>query len=96
MTEGRQRAESPPVCIVQIAWYLATAGDYDGAIATFRFFLLQGVGVVLEDAVTKVTDRPVEGWLERLWLLGWQTWLVPDLSEAWWINLPVVHGCLLD
>ena len=91
MMEQRQQAETHSRLHPLTAWYLATEGDYEGAIATFRFFLLQGVGVVLEDAFTKVTDRPVEGWLGRLWLLGWQTWLVPDLWEAWSVHLSGPH-----
>jgi hypothetical protein len=50
-------------------------GPWAAGVTEFRqegvFFLLMGLGVVLESAFERVAGLPVRGWLGWLWAMGW-------------------------
>lgn len=66
------------------ALYLGTSDiPLDPRLPSLRFFMYQGIGLVLEQVFTGVTGKPVRGWYGRAWLL--LSLVIPgaDVSRAW-------------
>lgn len=58
-------------------WQLSGKLDFQG------FFVLMGVGIILEEAFTKLTGVKVGGWTGRVWALSWVVGWGTLLANAW-------------
>ena len=61
------------------------AGVKGWSYATTKFFVLQGVGVIMEDALQETTGMKVQGWAGRIWAFTWVMgtgWPMIDVSVA--------------
>lgn len=59
------------------------AGVEGWSYATTKFFVLQGVGVILEDVLQETTGMKVQGWAGRIWAFTWVMgtgWPMIDVS----------------
>ncbi|KAG0149909.1 hypothetical protein CROQUDRAFT_88455 [Cronartium quercuum f. sp. fusiforme G11] len=61
-------------------WF-ATWPDY--TFRTTLFFTAQGLGVVLEAVFRRATGLRVDGWLGRVWMLGWLVCWGRLMIDAW-------------
>ncbi|KAI0291686.1 hypothetical protein BC826DRAFT_1098046 [Russula brevipes] len=63
--------------------YLWGLGNGTEFVTAGGFFLLMGVGAVLEDGFKKVTGLRVRGWIGWLWTMAWiTTWGTP-MMDGW-------------
>ena len=80
-------------CAGSAALYLGTSDiPLDPRLPSLRFFLYQGIGLVLEQVFTRMTGKPVRGWYGRAWLL--LSLVIPgaDVSRAWCVLRAVEIG----
>ncbi|EKM61701.1 uncharacterized protein PHACADRAFT_82402 [Phanerochaete carnosa HHB-10118-sp] len=67
-------------------WCMWGMGKGTNFAQTGGFFMAMALGVLLEDAWTKMTGRRVDGWSGWLWTMAWTTAWGNLLVDAWMRN----------
>ncbi|KAL7010171.1 hypothetical protein EMMF5_000191 [Cystobasidiomycetes sp. EMM_F5] len=69
------------------AIYFATIElPFDRSLASLRFFMLQGIGLVAEQIFSQATGRSVGGWLGRMWIVAMLAYPAGGLAHAWYVQ----------
>lgn len=52
-----------------------------------KFFMCQGLGLVVEQVFTRVTSKKVGGWPGRFWLLLTLGFPGAEVTKAWYVSV---------
>lgn len=61
---------------------LGKGPEYGPTWPLFRFFAMQGVGVLIEGVFRKVTGRRTKGFVGRVWVWSWIFLWAPSAMEV--------------
>ena len=63
-----------------VLWSVGNGTEF---VTAGGFFLLMGVGVIMEGAFTKATGSKVRGWLGWSWMMIWTTLWGTFMIDGW-------------